>query len=145
MPDISRIRREGRFPRSRGMQGHVCLALLVAGLACGDSTGPKVRLAQVYAIEVPASVASNDTLTIGFRYALGCDILDHIDVSQTLSGITFAIWVTNRDVWCFDALVAQEGSHVQLVLPPRYNPFTVRFRQTPRDSVVVITTVPANP
>ena len=120
-------------------------ALLVLCLACNDSTAPKVRLAPVFDIEVPASLPQDDTLSIGFRYSLGCDALDHREVSQTPYGLTFAVWITNRDVDCFESFASSESSHVQLVLPPRFNAFTVRFKQATRDSVLVVTTSSASP
>jgi len=124
-----------------GMRLKFAAIALLAGLACRGSTEPKrLRLAPIAGIEMPTTVSVTDTLTIEFQYGLGCDALDHLDVSQSSTEITFAVWASNENFPCFQRFFYQTGQHVQLVLPPRADPFTVRFRQEEKDSVVVVHT-----
>ena len=118
------------------------LALLLAVCSCKSSTEPKhSMLATVYDIEVPSTVLATDTLTIRFDYYLGCEGLDHLETLQSSTGITFEVWVTNDGFPCLQFMPAS-ARHVQMVLPPRAAPFTVRFKQTPRDSVLTVSTPP---
>lgn len=124
----------------RGMRLMLPAIALFVGLACRESTEPKhLRLAPIAGIEMPTTVTAMDTLTVEFQYFLGCDMLDHLEVSQSSTAITFAVWREIRNDPCL-AVVAGWGRHVQLVLPPRADPFTVRFRQEEKDSVVVVHT-----
>lgn len=116
------------------------LALWVAALACRDGTGPSARRrALITNIRVPASAAATDTVHIAFDYLLGCDTLDVIDVRQTASRVSFAVWTRPTNGPCLASLTG--GHVVHLLLPFRRSPFEAVFQEpSGADSVRRITT-----